>query len=334
MKGFVVTLLLFMCTAVFGGNVKELIAEIESRTLIVVLETTIKLKYDKLDYEGKVAYSKAVENYNRKMKEVADSFGVVNGNIDFKTWEQVDELIKSGSKSYLLLYAGNYSSAPSAIGMIQKGLKYYPNIFGDSDKREYLDYFTAYKLCFIEDFKKDKYLVERSVASIWPLKEDMVFAFQYIQCMISETKRTETAMNVQKVANNYNAELSQSILFLKKDFTENGVNDVVVKKFYAPESTVVNRDTLLAAIMKKRNVIYIEVVPVWVGTGEAKRLTYEHVIMNAYSGMVVGYLPPNYGVLHATMGNGTFFKYVTVGSLEKYLSSSSTNKSFSSEQRE
>ena len=333
MKNIVLVLSMFFCNTLFAGNASELIAEIKGRTLVVVLESTIKPKYDKLKEEDKVAYSKAVENYNRKLREVTDSFWVINKKVEYKTWEQAEELIKSGSKSYLLLYAGNYSVQPSAIEMIQKGLKFYPNIFADGDKREYMDYFTSYKLCFIEDFRKGKYLVARTISNIWPLKEDMVFAYQYIQCILKETERTGTSMDVQKAANSYNAELSNSTLYLKKDITDNSVNDATLRKYYSADSKIVSRDTLLASIMEKRNIVYVEVVPVWVGTGEANRLSYEHVAMNASKGVIVGYSAPNYGVLHATMGNGTFFKYVSVGSLEKYLSSHS-NDQHSNEQRE
>jgi hypothetical protein len=190
MKGFVVTLLLFMCTAVFGGNVKELIAEIESRTLIVVLETTIKSKYDKLDYEGKVAYSKAVENYNRKMKEVTGKFWTMN-KVEFKNWDEVDSIFKKGSQDFILLFAGNYSVTSSAKTMEQRGLIYYREIFSDNEKRNYRDFYTSYNLTFIENREKAQHILSRSITSLWPLKEDMIFVMQNFQCLLKESKRLD-----------------------------------------------------------------------------------------------------------------------------------------------
>lgn len=319
----------------YASNAEDLVAAIEKRTLIIVIETTIKSKYDKLDDDGKAAYLKGVENYNRKLTEVAEKFWLLNKNVEYKTWEEVNVLSKSAADHYVMLYAGNYSIQPSAITMIQKGLKFYPEIFADNDTRNYRDFYTSFKLCFLEDFKKDKYIIARTVANIWPLKEDIIFAFQYLQCILNETKRTNAGADASKVANTYNSELSKSKLYLKKDITDNGVNETSIKKVYAYEGMVVNRDTLLSAMMRKDNIAYVEIVPVWVGTGESMRVSYEHIIMNVKTGLVIGYLEPNYAVLHATMGHGTFHKFVSIGALEKYVSMNDNKPNFSGgEERE
>lgn len=336
MKSALILILYFLSgLQCIAGNAADLIAEVEKRTLVIVLETTIKAKYDKLDADGQAAYTKAVNNYNRKLKEVAEKFWTVNSKIEFKTWDEVNALIKSGIDNSLLLYAGNYSIDPKSITMLQKGLKFYPEIFVDNDTRNYRDYFTSFKLCFLDDFKKDKHIVSRTVTNIWPLKEDIVFAFQYIQCMLLETKRTDSGMDALKVAYNHNTSLTTAKLVLRKEITDNGVNEVSIKKVYAYEGGVVHRDSLLAGIMRRDNIVYVEIVPILIGTGEAMRLTYEHILVNVKSGMVVGYLAPDYGVLHATMGHGTFHKFVSLGALEKYVSGADKrSNSYSGEQRE
>ena len=117
MKNIVLLFLFcFISLANYAGNTKDLVAKIESRTLLVVLESVIKSKYDKLDDEGKVAYSKAVENYNRKMKEVTGKFWTMN-QVEFKKWDEVDSIFKKGSQDYVLLFAGNYSVTSSAKTM-------------------------------------------------------------------------------------------------------------------------------------------------------------------------------------------------------------------------
>lgn len=301
-----------------AGTAAELIAEIERRTLVIVLESTIKAKYDKLDADGKAAYTKAVENYNRKVREVSAKFWTINRNIEFKTWEEVNALIKDGSDNYLLLYAGNYSIDPKYVVMIQKGLKFYPEIFADNDERNYHDFYTSFKLCFIEDFRKDKHIIGRTVSNLWPLKEDMVFAFQYIQCLLNETKATNESTNAGKIVVYSNKQVSKSTLVLRDDLVPPALNTELIKRNYPFTFQVISRDSLLKEIMNKENVVYVEIVPVMVGTGEALRLGYEQVGINASTGLVCIYLPVNYAVLHATMGHGTFQKFVSTGALQKY----------------
>lgn len=322
MKNVVLILSILFCKLLFAGSASELVNQIEGRTLVVALETTIKSKYDKLNEEGKASYSKAVENYNRKIKEVAEGFWKLNSRVEFKTWDGINGLIKSGADSYVLLYAGNYSVQPSAIEMMQKGLRFYPDIFADNEKREYVDFYTSFKLCFAEDFRSDKYILARSVSNIWPLKEDLIFAFQYIQCILNEAKATNMTTNAKNVAGFNKHTISSSTLLLKKALLKDELNNEVINRYYPYKYIVVNSDSLLKDLMGRQNVSYVEIVPVMIGTGEAVRLGYEHVLMNAASGKIVGYIPVNYSALHATMGHGTMQKYISTGALEKYGSAS------------
>ena len=85
------------------------------------------------------------------------------------------------------------------------------------------------------------------------------------------------------------------------------------------EFEIVSHDSLLYRIFNTQNVLYVEIVPRIVGTGEAFRLGYEHIVMNAQTGMIVAYVPVNSGILHATAGLARFDKYISQGSFAKYL---------------
>ncbi len=310
-----IVIILFLHQAFLLAN--ETVEQLQNRTLVIILEAPQKSQLNKLKPDEQVSYNKAIEGYNRKIREVGDKFWELNSKKEFKTWDEVNVLIKSKAQGYLILYAGNYSVDPRMNDfMSQKGLDFSPEIFMASDKRDYRQFYTAFNLAYLESFKKGESIISRTVTNLWPLKEDMIFACQYIQSILFETKRTNMKMTVESIASSHNEQLADWVLLLKRDLLSDRVID---EKFYPYKLEIVSHDSLLAKIFDKQKVIYVEVVPQMVGTGEAYRLGYEHVLVNANTGMIVGYVPVSAGVLHATAGHGYHHKYISAGIFQQYL---------------
>jgi hypothetical protein len=297
------------------------VSALQQRTLVVVIESVTKSGLSGLNAEEQQSYQKAVENYNRKLKEVIERFWKLNAKTEFKTWDEVNEMIKQKRENALLLYAGNYPNDPTLIdAMIHQGLTWTPNIYKESQQRRYLAFYTAFNICELENFKKHKIIFSRTIANIWPLKEDMIFSCQYFTSLLSESKRLDKTLNVNDVALLHHDEIKSSTLLLNQDFLDEGVvlsGDKLVAYPYSVKSA--EHDSILVALIEQRNVVYVEITPQMVGTGEAVRLGYEHVLINAATGMIVAYVPVDGGILHATMGHANYHKYISTGVLSKYL---------------
>lgn len=76
----------------FAQDMKESIQKIQDRTLLVILESPLESVIKKLKPEEVTNYEKAIENYNRKLKEVTDKFWTFTDKKEFKTWNEVAQL--------------------------------------------------------------------------------------------------------------------------------------------------------------------------------------------------------------------------------------------------
>lgn len=321
--GIVTTLLLVLSlTTAHSQHITNAIRELKSKTLVVVLESTTKANLKRLDEDGKAAYEKSVANYNRKLKDVIASEWKFNAKIEYKTWSEINELINTNANEYLVFYAGNYSSTNSNMYdvMLQQGLDYSTQIFAQSDERTYKWSYTAFKLSKLKDVKQSKAIITRTIANLWPLKEDIFFVTQYMQSLLTESEKRNSQMDADKVAGYYVEQLKASTLLIKQNFKNSNLLDADIKLSYPYPFSVVDHDSLLSLILTKGPFVYIEIVPQLVATGEAQRLGYEHVLMNAATGNIVSYIPVNTTVLHFTAGHGYHHKYISKGIFEKYLS--------------
>lgn len=314
--------LLFYGRCIAISDVKESLLMLKSRTLIVVLENPTNYNLKSLSPDAEAAYKQAVENYNRKIKDIIGSTWKFNAKVEFLTWEATNEIIKKNQAECLLLYAGNYSINPIMYDVLERqGLDFDQDIFSRNAARNYKWNYTAYKICKIEDFKKNKPIVTRTITNLWPLKEDIFFAVNYIHTLLQESYERNQLMSAETVASLYLNELKSHTLLIKHTLMNNALDEREIKEEYPYAFKVVENDTLLSQLSQRSNIVFIEIVPQMVSTGEALRLGYEHILMSASTGHIISYIPVNAAILHATAGNGYHHKYISKGIFSKYLES-------------
>lgn len=319
MKTTITVFILTITTLCYSG-VSETINGFRQKTLVVITEVVNAKTYAKLDDQGKGMYNRAVENYNRKIKEVSSSYWTINKNILYKTWSEAKALLKTNSNEYLVFYAGNYSVDPTRYTyLMQEGLIFYPEIYSESLKRTYNVSVTSYKLCYGADLKKDKAIATRTIANLWPLKEDMIFAFQCIQSLLLESEKADASLTLSDVAARNHKLLFNSTLLIKDEWMKSRLVTEEVQAVYPFAFSIVNHDSLLSILETNGDYTYIEIVPEMIGTVEALRLGFEHILVNIKSGSIVSYITINWGILHATAGHGYHHKYVVPGIFSKYL---------------
>ncbi|MFN8309602.1 MAG: hypothetical protein U0T73_06535 [Chitinophagales bacterium] len=313
-----------MCSAVdalFAGSFKEKMERYRKQTLIVILESPRRDIPKKWTAATQEAYLKSIDNYNRSIRQVVDSFWVFNQKVEYKTWAEVEPLIRNHSEDYLLLYSGNFPNNQAYFEkMERKGLNFFPDLYKINEKRDYFEYFTGFCLDRCSKFGSSEHLAQRTIANLWPLKEDIAFAVQFMQLSLMQSLEHGYELSTLDLAKFSKGSLFHSVLMIKSDLLyQSGLQPEDVKSFYADSFEVVSYNTLVNSIFSKSNICYIEITPAIVSTGEAYRLTYEHFVMNAATGELVAYVPANRGILHATQGIGNYHKFLSAGIFADYV---------------
>lgn len=248
----------------------------------------------------------------------------LNTKIEYKTWAEAKAIPLKSQDAYLILFACRQSTNIKYSDFLDYGLHYYNKIYIDNEKRNYVDFITMYKLSKLESWKTNA-VVTRTIMNIWPLKEDILFSVQYIQCLLNESKRLNVqADNILIMKENYQLLKNSTLLLNYFMLQKKEITSEQIKGVYPFNYKIATPDSLLQSIFNNQDIVYIEITPQLISTGEAYRLGYEHVLMHAKTGMLVRYVDISTGVLHATAGLGYHHKYITLGIFKDYIKMDAT----------
>jgi hypothetical protein len=302
-------------------NYSEWISNLKNRKLLVITEEFSEKESKGFSENQLSAYKYSIESYNRKLKEIMESFWQFNDSIRFLTWKEAMSIEKSTQKEYLIYYAVNYwSEHRISDQIVQRSLIYTPTIFSKNEKRDYPQYFTSFNLAEFEKLGKDKFIFSRSIANLWPLKGDMIFSAQFMQDMLESYQKNNNLISIQQRSNENDGVLKSAVLsFETEHIFGNSINVETLKNTYPYEFQILSHDSLISKMVRKENIVYLQIVPTFVSTIEAYRMSYDHILIHAKTGKIVSYIPPDGGILHATMGFGEYHKYVSAGIVNEYI---------------
>jgi hypothetical protein len=105
--------------------------------------------------------------------------------------------------------------------------------------------------------------------------------------------------------------LKESTLLLKDlMLRKNQISSADLKSFYPFSSRITTHDSIHQSIFDNQDVVYVQITPQLKNDGDAYRLGYEHILMNAKTGIIVSYLRISTGIRN---------KYISLGILDKYV---------------
>ena len=128
------------------------IEALQSRKLIVITEQysdKVLKKLQKKNHSDKIAlYEAAIDNYNANMKKIVEKFWTFSKNgVEYKTYAEANDLRKSDSKDYAVLYCVSAEMSAFSSGFDEgDGLNWTWDITDPSKDRDYFDGFAEMKV--------------------------------------------------------------------------------------------------------------------------------------------------------------------------------------------
>ncbi|HRH47479.1 MAG TPA: hypothetical protein PLP23_01935 [Panacibacter sp.] len=320
-------------SAQFGyGKVSE-IEELKTRKLIVIIEEPkdkVIKKITKKKHEDKIpVYKAAINEYNAKMKQVAEKFWTFSKNgIEYKTYQEVDELRKAKNKDYAILYclSGEMSDIHSGFDE-SSGLNWTWNTEDDAEDRDYFDGFTEMKVSLLEDMKSIP-IMYTVLPDIFPTVTSLVLGMQtlqtYMDIRVRQKKDGEDISQREYMNNSIkknNHDLAGKTLLIREDMLSKKLDKSKIADAYPYKFEIVNKEKLDSIVFNTNtNYIYAMVMPAVNSGTRTNSVYYFQAAIGAGNGEYYGLSMPNIAATIFSAGiAGHGKKYVEEKNLQDFV---------------
>jgi hypothetical protein len=302
------TLLLILATythsfAQWGMGKPEDVAAVKNRTLIVVVEQSNPKIIEKLKKKNKGSYiddyRKALDDYNDNMKDAVQKYWTFSSNVEYKTAEELESIVKSKSKDYAVLRCitmnGNYSGID-----IYSGLNWTYTDFknGQKEDNDYWESSTFLEVTLIEKADKFKPVFYFGLQDIFPLESDIIFGLRSTQWYFTQRANKAKAGEMRDMIKENALQLKDKTLVARKDLVDPKLTPNTIKSVYPNKFEEENADDYDQHIVNADDgYVMLVVSPSLNIVGDKVKVIYVYYAMDAKSGDMMGYALPSVGAL-------------------------------------
>lgn len=297
--------------AQMGLGRPEDINAVKSRQLIVMIEEPRAqiLKYiEKRKVKDKVSieeYKADIDAFNTNMKEVLESYWPYNkSNIQYKTFEEIKALRKSGSKEFVVVNCISARASEFNMSYAETlGLFWTKNAM-DFQTEGSGDYFTFFKVFLIEFFD-EKPVFYTPVFDLIPSKAAIVFGIKntsdYFTMRLNKKSGSNTRDERDRIQNQLAKRaptLAQKTLLIRKDWLDPKLTEQMIKKVYPYKFKICTRDEMDAIVITyNEQYAYGVVFPYVMSGSTSNSIIFLHLVQDAKDGGDLAVVKPSTGAL-------------------------------------
>jgi len=305
-------MLLFVFAAHFasaqmGMGKPEEIEAVKSRKLIVMIEEPRERMLKKIAKKAKRGsvedYKADLKTFNANMKEVVEKFWPYNkSGIQYKTFEELQELRKSGSEEYAVLVILSSEASNTRAGYnYAEGLYWVKDIKEDFEDRND-GMFSTMIVNIIEDFgKKPVFYVP--LYDVFPTKASIVYGIQstenYFTARMNKangSKARDERARMEQDMKDRAPKLAEKTLLIREEWLDKELNELNIKTFYPYKYKVCDRAFMDEAIMNKDSkYAYAVQLPMVMSTGSSNSVIYVQMVLDAQDSQAMALVKPSTG---------------------------------------
>jgi len=289
------------------GKIDEIDA-VRKRKLIVMIEEPnekVLKKIAKRPSRGSVEDYKAdLNTFNENLKAVVEKFWPYNKTgIEYKTFDEIRTLSKSGSKEYAVLVCVSAEASSSRAGYnFANGLYWVKDIKDDFEDRED-DMFSVMAINVIEDFS-GSFVYYVPLFDVFPTKSSLVYGIKGIEAYFN--RRIAVKKNGSKVRDEREkAEeemerraptIAKKTLIIREEWLDKDLTKESLRKYYPYQIQVCNREFMDSVVMAQDGkYAYGVVLPYILSTSSTNSVVYFQYVIDGADSQPICLIRPSTG---------------------------------------
>jgi len=301
--------------AQMGMGKPEEIEAVKSRKLIVLIEEPREKMLKRIAKKAKRGsvedYQADLKIFNANMKEVVEKFWPYNKQgIQYKTFEEIQELRKSGSEEYAVITCLSAEPRATMAGFnYSEGLYWVKDIKEDFEDRDD-DMFSVMMVNVIEDFGK-RPVFYTPLFDVFPTKAAIVYGIEsteaYFTMRLNKAAgskgRDERERIEQEMAARAPKLAAEKTLLIREEWLDKELTEATIKTVYPYKYKICDRAFMDDVVMKQDDkYAYGVQMPIVISTSRSNTVMYIQMVMDAKDSGPMAVVKPSTGSM--MLGSG------------------------------
>lgn len=297
----------FTLRAQMGMGKPEEIEAVKARKLVVLIEEPREKMLKRIAKKAKRGsvedYKADLKTFNANMKEVVEKFWPYNKkDIQYKTYDEIEQLKKSGSEDYAVLTCLSAEARSTSSGFnYAEGLYWVKDIKEDFEDRDDA-MFSVMMVNVIEDFgKKPVFYVP--LYDVFPTKASIVYGIESIENYFTMRLNKANGSKMREERERMEAEmaarapkLAEKTLLIREEWLDKELTAANFKNYYPYKYKVCDRAFMDEVIMNKDSkYAYAVEMPNVVSGSRSNMIIYFQMVLDAQDSQAMALVRPSGG---------------------------------------